>query len=330
MPESSEPKPAEDSLDAAEPRVRKYDFRTARKLTQSQRIHLGGMHSRLAAGLGKPLGNLLRLEAQVSFLGMEQLQVSQYATEERKTLLTAVISLRPGRGRIYLAWPRETAFFMMERLLGGSGDDLFTDKAISDLDKMMLKRFVDLCVRTLQNVFDTAPAPQFALEEIREDEQPFVDLLPYEVLLLASLEIRLGEKSCKVSLIYPYSLIKPWLEDKAASLESEEAAVPVQAPGLPSGLARASLPIQVRLGPTAIKVADFMSLQVGDCLQLNYSPQDFWSVHVGGKVKFFGQAGLSGNQRAVRITGVVGHAGVVERNGEGGKEHGKSGGSGCP
>ncbi|MEW6517322.1 MAG: FliM/FliN family flagellar motor switch protein [candidate division FCPU426 bacterium] len=290
--------------------VRRYDFRVARKLSGSQRMWLGALHSRLAAVMTKQLGERFRCECDCAFLGLEQIQGASFPLPDTGPVVTAEISLPTGTTRMYFLWPREMMFFFLERLLGGSGDELFLDKELSEFEQSVLRHLCQEVAQWLHAASEAGRIPAGSCNSVREGQDSFAELLPYEILLTASLNLKLGTRQGKLLFIYPYALVKSWVDETAPSPET---AVPEAPPaptdpaaaGLVPGLAQAPLPVQVRLGQTRIKVGDFVNLAVGDCVQLNHSIQEPCEVYIGEKPKFKGHLGLIGRQLGVKLTGSI-------------------------
>ncbi|MCD4813480.1 FliM/FliN family flagellar motor switch protein [bacterium] len=283
--------------------VRRHDFRIARKMNQSQRIWFGGLHSRLAAQLAKYLEEIFHCETELAFMGLEQVQGSDFVEQDHKDTITSNIALQPGTGHMYLIWPRDMAFFIIEKLLGGSGDVLFTDKELSEFEKDILKRFTKITFQALQEVFEDKPAPQGNCEAIQEGPESFSGVLPYEVLLLGSLNVRINGHQGKLTLVYPYSVVKSWVEEPAPFPEAtaDSMTSPQTKDGAHSALEKTPLVIRVRLSNSKIKVSDFSNLQEGDCLQLNHSIREPFDVFVDKRAKFKGYLGQSGNQLAIKL-----------------------------
>lgn len=302
-------KTAEPALEAPVS-VRKYDFRVARKLSQSQRIWFGGLHSRLAAAMARQLAERFRCECTCAFLGLEQLQGANFPLADAGAVITAEISLPPGASCMYLLWPRELLFFFLERLLGGNGDELFLEKELSEFEQSVLRRLCQDLAQWLKSSAESGRVPAGTCAAVREGQEIFSTLLPYEILLTASLNLKVGTRQGKLLFIYPYALVKSWVDETAPSPETAVSAAPAaqttdSAAGLVQGLARAPLPVQVRLGQTRIKVKDFVQLGVGDCLQLNHAIEEPCELYIGEKPKFKGHLGVIGRQLGVKISGAL-------------------------
>ncbi len=283
-------------------RVRRYDFKTVRKLKQTQRIRLGAIHSRMAAVLAKRMEDLLHGHVETSFLGLEQVMVNAFQPADYGEVVCITFSLDPGLGQCFALCPREIAFFVIERLLGSTGEQLFMDKPLSGFERRMLLRFGQELWFSLQSGFDQDKEPQGGCVKITEGVEPFAEDMAYEILLLSRINVQAPYHQGKITMIYPYALARPWIDDQEDNAgATEDNSWRTSEIGIPSSLAQAPLAMTVKMDTTPIKVSDFTSLQEGDCIQLNHSIHDPFEIMVENQVRYRGYLGVAGRQMAVKI-----------------------------
>ena len=70
-------------------------------------------------------------------------------------------------------------------------------------------------------------------------------------------------------------------------------------------LRKVDVPVKAILGKSVISVADFMNLQVGDCIRLDSRVDSDMEVYVGNIKKFTALPGANKDAYAVRITSVL-------------------------
>lgn len=68
---------------------------------------------------------------------------------------------------------------------------------------------------------------------------------------------------------------------------------------------KVDVPVKAVLGKSSISVADFLGLQVGDCIRLNTKVDSEMDVYVGNIRKFTALPGASNDIYAVRVTTVI-------------------------
>lgn len=287
---------------AAIPGVRTYDFRMVRKLSQNQRIRLGAIQSRFAAALPPVMEAAINCKVETSFLGFEQVQGAAFNSSDYADSITATYELASSHSKIYSIWPREIAFFMMERKLGSTGDQLYTEKTLTDFEKNILKRFGDELFSGFKKGFEKQQSPEGVCNKIMEGVEPFSEMMPYEVLLISRINLNVKKYRGVIVMIYPYSLAKSWMEEGSDTETTPDLSWKESAEGMPSSLGKASLRLTVKTRKTPIKISDFNQLQVGDCILLNQSINDPFEIYIGKQSKFQGYLGTVGNQLAAKIT----------------------------
>jgi len=127
-----------------------------------------------------------------------------------------------------------------------------------------------------------------------------------EILLIASWTLHVEKLTGKMSIWFPYSVVKTWLEagepaDETAGGEPR----PARPDGLSHALAEAPVKLAVRLSDNPIRMSDFVNLQEGDCLQLNHLTQEPVGIYINGCLKFQGHLGVRGRQLAVQISALA-------------------------
>ncbi len=299
--------------------VRKYDFRTPRKLTQAQRVRLGGLYSRVVARLAERFSLYLKVQAETTFLGLEQVQAENLAAEgdEDADSVIGEWLLQPGDGRFFISWSRPIAFYMFEKLLGGTGEELFIEPELTDFEKDVLNRVTQMVVQEIQNAWNQASFTGALPGQVFENKKAFMEACSHEILLLAGFTLHIEPLHGKINIIFPYSVIKPWLEENEPKNEPllEEGGGP-RPWGLTRAVAEANVTLQVKLGRTSVRLSDIINLQVGDCLELNHPIQAPVEVYLNQRLKFLARMGTQQKQLAIQISALAQDLGASVRSSE--------------
>ena len=125
------------------------------------------------------------------------------------------------------------------------------------------------------------------------------------VLVLVSFEITLGEVRGILNLCIPFNTI----ESKTSKLTSDSWVAykkktldPRQAMNLERGLARATVPVTVRLAKTALTSRDVMNLEVGDVILTDQPASQGAEILIGNRPVFRGFPGILKGQKAIRVS----------------------------
>ncbi|NTV51407.1 MAG: hypothetical protein HGA76_00125 [Candidatus Firestonebacteria bacterium] len=289
------------------PGIRRYDFRTPRKLTQAQRVRMGALYARVVGRLAERFSVYLKCQAETTFLGLEQVQAENLSTEGEEDA-DAVISewlLEPGGGRFFISWTRSLAFYIFEKLLGGTGEELFIEPELTAFEKDVLGRVTQLVVQEVRDAWDQPGFAEVRAGQILESKKALMETCSHEILLMAGLTLHLEPVHGKIGIIFPYTVIKPWLEENEPVASPVPEAKPTGRFGLCKAVAEAPVTLQARLSPTPVKLSDVINLQAGDCLVLNHSAQAPVEVHVNDRLKFFARLGTQHNQLALQISAMT-------------------------
>jgi flagellar motor switch protein FliM len=130
-----------------------------------------------------------------------------------------------------------------------------------------------------------------------------------EATVMLVLEISVFKVTGTVSMCIPYQVLQPvldsltsqvWLggaQTRASENDSREQ--------MGDRISQVTLPITVELGTTDMTVDTLLSLQEGTVLRLGTHANGPLEIRVDDRVKFMGQAGLSGKSLAVQIVRAV-------------------------
>jgi len=142
-----------------------------------------------------------------------------------------------------------------------------------------------------------------------ENNPLFVQIVPpSDMILLITMEARIGDLSGIMNIVYPYVLLEPILSmlsaqtlyamgTRSPTKESRECTQRV--------LMGVELQVHIELGRAPCTMRELLSLEKDDIILLHKNVQDNMDVIIGELVKFRCTPGLVGKKRAGQITEVV-------------------------
>ena len=137
-----------------------------------------------------------------------------------------------------------------------------------------------------------------------------------EATVMLVLEVSLFKATGTISMCIPYQVLQPVLESLTsqvwfggAAAATTKAADEDSRGQMGDRISQVTLPITVELGETELTVESLLELQDGQVLRLNTSANGPLPIRVDDRVKFHGQAGLSGKNLAVQIVRAVAQEG---------------------
>ena len=202
-------------------------------------------------------------------------------------------------------------FSMIERLFGGLGDGTKIQHELTDIEQSVMEGII---VRILGNmreswaqVIDLRPR----LGQIDTNPQFAQIVPPNEMVVLVTLETKVGEVEGMMNFCIPYITIEPiigklsaqfWYSSARQMASNENLII------LNDKLVTADINLTAEIGRIQVSMHDVLALQPGDMIQLyNVKVTDPFRLRVGNMVKFLCLPGVVGKKMAVQITKKVGN-----------------------
>lgn len=288
-------------------RLRLYDFRNPDKFSKEQLRTLLTLHENFCRVASTTLSAVLRTVVQVSTVSAEQRTYGDFIRALPDPTVLAVFTLAPFPGNAVAELSPVVAFAMIDRLLGGPGYGLGANRAITELETVVVKRLFHAIFESMAEAWRGLGEATPRLESL-ETNPFFVQIVaPSEIVVHLSFVVKVGNQAGELNVCIPFTTMekvlpllstRQWGSRAAHQREDERAR-------LLHELAGVGLPVLVELGRAVITVGDLLRLSEGDVIILDTPRDGPVDVLVKERIKFRGRPGRSGKRLAVRITEVV-------------------------
>ena len=299
--EADEFKPVTDTR-----RIKIYDFRRPDKFSKEQIRTVSNMHETFARLTTTSLSAQLRTLVHVHVASVDQLTYEEFIRSIPTPTTLAVINMDPLKGNAVLEIAPEITFIIIDRLFGGSGDTGGkVNRDLTDIEQSVMEGSI---VRILANmreawtqVIDLRPR----LQQIETNPQFAQIVPPSEMVILVTLEIKIGEEAGMMNICIPYITIEPIVSKLSSSFwfSSVRRSSTTQYLGtLKEKLADVEMELVADIGSINVPIRDVLSLRTGDVIRLNtIKVGEPLTLSVGSKKKFYCQPGVVGKKVAVQI-----------------------------
>ena len=299
--EADEFKPVTDTR-----RIKIYDFRRPDKFSKEQIRTVSNMHETFARLTTTSLSAQLRTLVHVHVASVDQLTYEEFIRSIPTPTTLAVINMDPLKGNAVLEIAPEITFIVIDRVFGGSGDTGGkVNRDLTDIEQSVMEGII---VRILANmreawtqVIDLRPR----LQQIETNPQFAQIVPPSEMVILVTLEIKIGEEAGMMNICIPYITIEPIVSKLSSSFwfSSVRRSSTTQYLGtLKEKLADVEMELVADIGSINVPIRDVLSLRTGDVIRLNtIKVGEPLTLSVGSKKKFYCQPGVVGKKVAVQI-----------------------------
>ena len=304
--ESDDFKPVNDTR-----KIKIYDFRRPDKFSKEQIRTVQIMHETFSRLTTTSLSAQLRCMVQVHVASVDQLTYEEFIRSIPTPTTLAVINMDPLKGNAILEIDPAITFSMIDRLFGGVGQAAKVQRDLTDIEQSVMEGII---VRILANmreswtqVIDLRPR----LGQIETNPQFAQIVPPSEMVVLVTLETKVGEEEGMMNFCIPYITIEPIISKLSSQFwfSSVRRSSTTQYSGiLQEKLASVEMDVVAEIGSINLPIYDVLNLRVGDTIRLsNVKVGDPLTLSVGNQPKFLCQPGVIGKKMAVQVIDKINH-----------------------
>jgi len=298
-------------------KIRPYDFRRPSKFAKEQIRTIVMIHENFSRLISSSLAAYLRSMIQSEVASVDQLTYEEFTKSLQNPTVINILGLEPLEGSMVLEFAPNLAFSIIDRLLGGSGVYNGYIRELTEIEQMVTKRVAMRIANSIKEAWSNVITVEPVYQGV-ETNPLFTQVIPpTEMVILVTLNLKVGEASGLMNLCYPFALLEPVLDRLSSHIwfsSTKKKISPENIQSIKTRLSEAMVPIEVELGRTTISVGEMLSLAVNDVIKLDQSIKDPLVVKVGNEKKYYGFAGISNNKLAIQLYGTKLKGG--EKNGK--------------
>ena len=290
-------------------KIKIYDFKRPDKFSKEQIRTVSIMHETFARLTTTSLSAQLRSLVHVHVASVDQLTYEEFIRSIPTPTTLAVINMDPLKGNAVLEIDPSITFSMIDRLFGGTGQGTKVQRDLTDIEQSVMEGII---VRILANmreawtqVIDLRPR----LGQIETNPQFAQIVPPSEMVVLVTLETKVGDEEGMMNFCIPYITIEPiisklssqfWFSSVRRSSTTQYLGV------LKEKLSTVDMDVVAEIGSINLPIRDVLGLRTGDIIRLsNTRVGDPLTLSVGNKQKFLCQPGVIGKKMAVQVIGKI-------------------------
>lgn len=287
-------------------KIRIYDFRRPNKFSKEQINTIELMYDNYARSLSTYLSAQLRIAVQASLISVEQLTYEEFIRSIPDPSVMVVFNMDPLEGNGILEIKPSLAFELIDLLFGGRGGLPIKTRALTEIERVIIARIGQQMLNISKDVWANVLGFQPKVASIESNPQFAQIVSPAEMVILISIEAKIGQADGIISYCLPYLALEPILEKLSAHYWfAKNSGGSNQEPHyyLQEQLSCVNVPVKVLLGSSYITVKELLEIQVGDVVPVVQRVDQELDVYIGNRLKFTAKPGVFHNRIAVQITG---------------------------
>lgn len=291
--------------DLAGVEVRGYDFKRPERVSKDQMRSLQTLHEGFARNFGAALSGFLRTIVEVKVSACEQMTYGEFIAALPNPTSFNLIDAKPLEGQICLEVSPLIIYPIIDRLLGGTNQDLFVpQRPMTVIETRLISSVTGRGLSALSEAWASIKAIQFAVAATESNPQLVQIVPPNEVVVVIGFELKMGNRAGTMNLCIPYNVIEPVMEELSAqswftSSKNNEAAE--NSKRIAGTLAAAPIAVTGLLAETTITLSELRHLAVGDLIVTEKPIAKPIVLCVETEKKYLAQIGQHKGKRALRI-----------------------------
>ena len=286
-------------------KIKIYDFKRPDKFSKEQIRTVSIMHETFARLTTTSLSANLRSLVHVHVASVDQLTYEEFIRSIPNPTTLAVINMDPLKGSAVLEIDPSVTFSIIDRLFGGKGEGTKVTRDLSDIEQSVMEGIIVRILGNMREAWSQVIDLRPRLGQIETNPQFAQIVPPTEMVVLVTLETKVGEVEGMMNFCIPYLTIEPiisklsaqyWYSSVRRGTTTENLNI------LRERLSSIEVTVAAEIGKMDLTVRDVLALKPGDVIRLsNTRIGDPMVLKVGNKSKFTCRPGVVGNKLAVMI-----------------------------
>lgn len=285
-----------------------YDFKHPNRVNKDQIRTIESMHDNFANHLGSSYSAYTRTMVDVDLVAVDQITYSEYIMSLSSPSCSYIFQMDPLDGAGIINLNSSVAFFIVDRIFGGRGKTLETDRELTGIERSIINKVMNKTLTALEKAWEHILSINLRISNYETNPQFIQVVPPGETVITVSLQIKMGGSYGVMTVCYPYISLEEIIQKLSAQHWIDTSKKRQKDLDLRQNIDRIQdvrADLSVQLPGTLITMRDMLRVHVGDVLCLDNKNSEEFSVMIEGSEKFKGVLGNVVNKRAVQLTRII-------------------------
>lgn len=304
-------KEMDESEQASGKKIKDYDFRSPKLFTREQLKLLYSIYENYARILSSYITGILQTYTLVEIIEVEEQQYYEFNNALPDSVLMGVLDFAVKEDHseedlVLLDFSKDIGFCCIDRLLGGSGKPLESDREYTEIELGILDHLMKGMVNLMKNVWidylEVAPR----LLKLETNARILQGISADENVVIVVMNVMVNETQGKMNICIPAVTLDTMFKMKNAQSKRKERRGDLltdaqRRADIMKEVSESELEVTGILGVIEVMSRDLIDLEVGDIIKLNKPENSMVELAVGETVWFRGEMGSYNKKRAIAI-----------------------------
>jgi len=284
--------------------IKPYDFRRPNKFSKEHLRTLQMIFEEFSRSVATFLSGYLRTMVQIDVISSEQLTYYEFNNSIKNLMILGIVDFSPLDGSIILGFYGNTAYSLIDRILGGNGQGEYNSRNFTEIELVLMEQVIKQMVGYLRepwlNFLDLRPT----LKKIETNAQFAQIAASNEAVALLTMNIKIGKNEGYMIACIPHIVIEPIITRLSTRywFSTPNTKVDIQdTKNIEKRIKSTYVTLTGVLGKANLKVSDVLHLSAGDVIQLKNYVSDGVDVYVEDKEMFKGIPGKKHGNISIKI-----------------------------
>jgi flagellar motor switch protein FliM len=190
-------------------KIKIYDFKRPYKFSREQMRTISFIHDIFARLTTNSLSAQLRSMVHVHVASVDQLSYEEFIRSIPTPTTLAIINMDPLKGYVVLEIDPDMTFAIIDRICGGCGDAAKSQHELTDIEISIMENIIVCILGNMRESWASIIELQPRLAQIDTNPQFAQIVPPTEMVVLVTLEAKVGDVEGIINICIPYLTIEP-------------------------------------------------------------------------------------------------------------------------
>lgn len=289
-----------------------YDFRRPHRISKEKLRTLEAMYERFAKSLEGWLLGRVRGGVQLSLQSVEHFSFGEFTLSLPTPCASYTFDIRETGGQQgVIDFGHEFAYFLVDRLFGGSGTPALPDRALTPIERMAVRFVAERVMTLVSEIWQDYIEMDLGLAGFESIPEILRIANREDPVLVANIEINVLDTRSVLCICLPFAVLEKFFaggtELRATVLGSQHEKEENRSHAERS-LRNTRVSVAARLPDFRISMRELLSLTSGSVLATGVPRSSQLDVLVGGQHRFRAMPGRVGPSLAVQVLDAIGAA----------------------
>lgn len=285
--------------------VKTYDFRRPARLSKERKRSLEAIYGLVAKALEGWLRGRIQDPLSVELQTVEDLTFYEFIQRLPSPCTSFIIEEgRPGGHQGIVEFGQELAFFLVDRLLGGSGRMALYERSLTPTERMLVRIFAERVTGQLTEAWKDFVDLNLSVSGFESIPEMLQVANREDRVLVCTLTVSTGDMSSPLALCLPAEALEKFFlataDRRIPVTQTESKERLEERKSVEETLRSARITVQARFKEISMTIRDLSAMRPGTVLRTGLSTDAELFLHIAGQKRFVGAPGkLGGNLAAL-------------------------------